>query len=140
MTEKVKVAVFDNTLKIELNKYPIAENGKQIQIVSGGAGHWMPQFDNDCALEFPKKTFGGRWKSGTEKVYFVPKMGKKCINFKTGEVTGPDIEQIKQSLGALMLDQLGQEKPQLPSWIPFAIFFLVLVNVFIALKVFGVMR
>lgn len=133
MTNKVKLAIFDETLKIQLKKYPISDSGKQIKVVSGGENHFMPHFDNYSYLEFPKKFL--RWTIGHERVYFVQKGAKKCVDFKTGAVSGPDLEQLKQSIGSTLLDKLGQDEPPFPTWV----IYLILVTVLgIALKVFGV--
>ena len=133
MGDKVKLAIFDGTLKIQIKKYPISESGKQIKVVSGGENHFMPQFDNYSYLEFPKKFLF--WTIGHERIYFVQKGAKKCIDFKTGTVSGPDLEQLKQSIGAVLLDKLGHEEPPIPAWI----IYLILITVLgIAAKVFGV--
>ncbi len=133
MGNKVKLAVFDETLKIEIKEYPVSDSGIQIKVRSGGESHFMPRFDNYSYLEFPKKFL--RWTRGHERIYFAKKGAKKCVNFKTQEVLGPDPEQLKRSVGSTLLDQLGQEKPPFPTWM---IYIILLCVIGITLKVFGV--
>lgn len=134
MAKKVKLAIFDRDLKARtVKKYPISDNGEQIKVVSGGEGHFMPKFDNDSFIEMPKMI--GPFQVGWEKIYFARKLAKKCVNFKSPEVFGPDPEQLKKSIGSTLLDQLGQEKPAFPSWI---IYLILLIVIGIAAKVFGV--
>lgn len=132
MTEKVKLAIFDNDLKARIvKKYEISDSGDQIKVKSGGEGHFMPRFDNDSFIEFSRPWyFGGGW----NRVYFVKKGAKECVNFKTAKVSGPDPEQVKRSVGSTLLDQLGKEKPPFPTWIIYLILLLALGT---ALKVFG---
>jgi len=135
MSKKVKLAIVDNDGKARtVKKYPISEDGTKIRVVSGGEGHFMPSFDNDSFVEFPKKLFG-IIPSGWDRVYMVKKRGKACINFQSGKVEGPDPEQLKEAVGSTMLNQLGKDKPPFPTWI---IYFMLLLNIGIALKVFGV--
>ena len=133
MTKKVKLAIFDNDLKARIvGNYPISDSGNQIKIKSGGEAHFMPLFNNDSFIEFPRPWYlGGGW----NRIYFVKKGAKACVNFTTGEVSGPDPEQVKKSVGSTLLDQLGKEKPPFPAWV----LYLILLLVFgIAAKVFGV--
>lgn len=133
MSKKLKLAILDEDLKARtIKKYDVSESGKQIKVVSGGEGHFMPSFDNDSFIELPKRL----WKInlGWDRIYFVKKGAKKCINFKSGEAFGPDPEQLKRSVGSTLLNQLGQDKPPFPSWI---VYLILLVVVGIAAKVFG---
>jgi len=135
MSKKVKLAIIDNDGKARtVKEYPISEDGTKIRVVSGGEGHFMPAFDNDSFVEFPKK-FLGIINLGWDRVYMVKKRAKSCINFKTEKVSGPDPEQLKEAVGSTMLNQLGHEKPPFPSWM---IYFILLLSIGIALKVFGV--
>lgn len=133
MTKKVKLAIFDNDLKARtVKKYDVSDNGDQIKVKSGGEAHFMPRFDNDSFIEFPRPWyFGGGW----NRIYFVKKGAKACVDFKTGLVPIPDPEQVKRSVGSTLLDQLGKEKPPFPTWI---IYFILLLTIGTALKVFGV--
>jgi len=132
MARKVNLAIIDNDLRVKVNKYPVSDDGTKIRVVSGGEAHFMPKFDNDSFIEFPRKFLF--LNIGWDRMYFAKKGAKQCVNFKNEEVFGPDIEQLKQSLGSSLLDKLGQEKPPFPTWMIYAI---LMVVVGIAMKVFG---
>jgi len=133
MTKKVKLAILDKDLKARtVKKYDVSDSGEQIKVKSGGEGHFMPYFDNNSFVEFPRS----RWKGGGfEKVYFAKKGAKKCINFETETVFNPDPEDMKKAVSASLLDKLGKDDPAFPSWIIYAI---LVVSIGVALKVFGV--
>ena len=133
MARKVNVAIFDNDLRVEIKKCEISELGNKIKIASGGTGNWKPSFDNDSFLEFPYRALSSFWKISWKRIYFVKKKGKKCVNFNTGEVTGPDLEELKRAIGATGLDKLGNQKQV----IHFIFYIILLVIIGIALKVFG---
>lgn len=133
MTKKVKLAVFGNDLRCEVKKYPLSDNGEQIKVISGGEGHFMPRFDTESYLEFPNKFLF--WRIGWSRLYFAKNKAKNCVNFKTEEVFGPDLEQLKTSLAATNLDKLGKQEPPFPIWIIYLILLLVLGT---TAKVFGV--
>ena len=136
--EKIEVAIYDNDLKIRtMKKYEVSDDGTQIRIISGGEGHFMPKFDQSSFLEFGGRKkfllFGEReWK----RIYFVKKKGAKCVNFATGEVTGPSPEESKKAIGATLLHQIGQEKQDTP-WQMWA---LLAINIFILAIVAGVVN
>ena len=135
MSKKVKLAIFDSDLKARtVKKYPVTDDGSKIRVVSGGENHFMPSFDNDSFIEFPRRSllppFGIKW----DRVYFARKKAKKCVNFKTGEVPGPDPELVKKAAGMTMLTELGKDKTDIHPL--FYIMLLILLG--IALKVFGV--
>ena len=130
MVRKVKLAVFDNDLKLVIKKYPLSIDGTKISVVSGGEAHWAPGFDTDSFLEFPKKKWE-LWKPEWTRIYFVKKKGEKCVNFKTGKVSGPDPEQLKEAVGTTMLGKIGQTKEETPFvlWLLLAgIVFLILIQ------------
>ena len=133
MTQKVILAIFDNDLKARtVKKFDISDSGDKIKVKSGGEAHFMPQFDNDSFIEFPRPWYlGGGWK----RVYFVKKGAKACVNFETEHVPLPDPEQVKKSVGSTLLDELGKEKPAFPVWIIYLILLLMLAT---TAKVFGV--
>lgn len=136
MTRKITAAIFDNDLKCEIRKFEVSEDGTKIRIQSGGEGHFMPKFDNNSFLEFPTRKkfllFGERV---YRRYYIVKKKGSACVNFRTGEVSGPDLEQLKKALAASSLDKLGKQEPPFPSW---TIYLILLTVIGIAAKVFGV--
>ena len=137
MARKVKLAIFDNDLRIEQKEYEVSKDGTKISVVSGGEAHWMPSFDNHSFLEFPYRAISSPWKISWRRVYFVKKKGSKCVNFQTDPITvsGPDPEQLKEAVGATLLGKLGIDAPEIPIWIFYIILLLVLG---IAGKIFGV--
>jgi hypothetical protein len=109
MARKVTLAIFDNDLKAKIGKYELSDDGTKIKVKSGGDAHWMPSFDRDSFIELPKKKWEF-WKPQWTRIYFVKKKGKKCVNFKTETVSGPDPEELKKAVGATMLNQIGKDK------------------------------
>lgn len=133
MARKVKLAIFDIDLRASVKKYPVSDSGDRIKVVKGGEGHFMPKFDNTSFIEFPKKFLF--LNIGYEKVYFARKASKKCVDFNTESVAGPDPELVKEAAGATMLKDLGKEKQDtsMIQWITLAAVILIL------LKVLGVL-
>lgn len=129
MTKKVKLAIFDKDLKARtVGMFPVSDDGKKIKVKSGGKGHYHPEFDNESFIEFPKR-FGG-W----DRIYFVRRAAKKCVNFKTEEVATPSIEVVEEAAKNSILRNIGREDIQIHPI--FYIMFLAIIG--IALKVFGV--
>ena len=120
-------------MRASVKKYPVSDSGDHITVVKGGEGHFMPKFDNTSFIEFPRKFLF--WNIGYEKMYFARKASKKCVNFKTETVSGPDPELVKIAAGATMLKDLGKEKQDtsMIQWITLAAVILIL------LKVLGVL-
>ncbi len=134
MTKKVKLAIIDIDLKARtMGQFPVSDDGTQIRVVSGGEGHFMPTFDNDSFIEIPKKIL--RYQTGWERLYIVKKHATACVNFKTGDPSSIDIEQLKKSVGATLLNKIGEKKEAFPSWV---IYLILLGVIGIAGKVFGV--
>ena len=137
MTEtEVNLAVIDTDLTIRtLKKYPLSSNGRQIHVASGGTEHFMPTITNTSYLEFPDKKkyylFGARM---YKKIYFSMNKAKKCVDFKSGEVGMPSPEEMKRAIGSTMLNQIGKVKQDTP----LIQYFIVLILLGIAAKVFGV--
>ena len=137
MTEtEVNLAVIDTDLTIRtLKKYPLSSNGRQIDVASGGTEHFMPTITNTSYLEFPDKKkyylFGARM---YKKIYFSMNKAKKCVDFKSGEVGMPSPEEMKRAIGSTMLNQIGKVKQDTP----LIQYFIVLILLGIAAKVFGV--
>ncbi len=135
MTKKVKLAIFDKDLKARTVKmFDVSESGEQITVKSGGEGHFMPSFDNDSFIEFPKRAFPTFWRVVWDRVYFARKGAKKCVNFQTEKVEGPDPELVLEAAGTEMLRNLGKEKTE-TSLITYIMLALLLI---ITLKVLGV--
>lgn len=136
MVRKITVAIFDNDLKCEVKKCKVSTDGTKISILSGGEGHFMPTFDNDSFLELPtRKKFLLFGDQIYKRYYIVKKKAKACVNFKTEEVAGPDLEQLKTALASASLDKLGKQEPPFPVSI---IYIILLAVLGIAAKVFGV--
>lgn len=131
MTKKVKLAIFDKDLRARtVGKYPVSDGGGQIKVKSGGDGHFMPTFDNDSFIEFPKRAFPMFWKIVWDRVYFVRKGSKTCVDFQTETVEGPDSELVLEAAGSTMLRNLGKEKSETPliSYVSLGILIIILLN------------
>ena len=137
---KVKTAVFGNDNCVEWKDYELNESGNRISIVKEGAGYFMPEIDNDSPLYFPswKKWifFGERT---YKKVYFVNNKAKKCYDFKRGELSLPDLEQIDTSIASTQLNKIGSPVQDLP-WQLWAILASTLLNLLFILNMSGVLR
>ena len=133
---KVNLAIIDTDLKIRtLKKYPLSANGRQIIVVSGGEGHFMPQITNTSYLEFPsRKRFFLFGEKTHKRIYIAMNKAKKCIDFASGEVSLPSPEQMKAAIASTMLGMIGKDKPETP----FITYLLLLLLLGIAAKVFGV--
>ena len=137
---KVKTAVFGNDNIVEWKNYELNESGNRISIVKEGAGYFMPEIDNDSPLYFPswKKfiLFGERT---YKRVYFVNNKGKKCYDFKKGELSLPDLEQIDTSIAATQLNKIGSPEATIP-WQLWAAMIFSLLGFFLTLVSSGVLR
>lgn len=132
--KKVKLAIIDIDLKARtIGHYPVSDDGTQIRVTSGGESHFMPRFDNDSFIEFPKKFLGIH--TGWDRIYIAKKGAKSCVNFKTGDASSLNLEQLKKSVGATLLNKMGDKKEAFPAWI---IYLILVTSIGIALKVFGV--
>ena len=129
MTKKVKLAIFDIDLKARtVKKYPVSESGDKIKVKSGGEGHFMPSFDVESYIEFPRRSFPALWRISWDRVYFARKGAKSCVNFDTEKVAGPDPELVLEAAGTEMLRNLGKEKSETPmiSYISLALLIIIL--------------
>lgn len=119
--KKVRVAVFDADLRCKIKKYPVSSNGKQININAGGTEHFMPRFDRNCRLEFPRfkkwLIIGDRQ---YEPIYIVMNKAKKCVDFSLKEpyVDYPSPEELDKALKALIATRIGTEGITIPMYIP----------------------
>ena len=134
MTRKVKLAVFDADLKATLKKYPISDSGNHILVTKGGEKHFMPSFDHTSFIEFPVRYPWSFWKTSYERVYFARKLAKKCVNFKTEELSGPSPEFVKEMGMKVMLDRLNKQKQE-TVW---QIWLILVMSIFTLLYVMGV--
>jgi hypothetical protein len=136
MTRKVKVALFDKDLRVEFKKFPLTSDGLKIDITQGGKAHFKPKIGPTHSLDIPKRKkylFFGEWVY--EPTYFAMKWSKKVIDFKTPEVTGPDPAEVMRAAGNKILESKGKQKTE----VPIIMYFIVLILLAIAVKIFGVM-
>jgi hypothetical protein len=134
-TKKVKLAVYDKDLKARIyRKFQVTDDGSKIQVKRGGKANFNPGFDNDSFIEFPKRRFIPPWAIKWDRVYFVPNLAKKCVNFRTQTVLEPDPSLVLKAAGTEMLKNLGKEKTETPLFTYITLGILIL----IALKLFGV--
>jgi len=141
MTEKVYLAIIDKDLKIrKLKKYPLAESGQQILVKSGGGGHFMPTITNTSYLEFPYRALTSPWKLSFRRIYFATNLSKDCIDFKSGNVPLPSIEQLEESVKISLVSQMGKDRKEGPQWYHWAIIFPSILTFLIVLTTSGVIR
>ena len=138
MARKVKLAIFDNDLRVKQGNYELSDDGTKIKVKSGGEAHWMPSFDNDSFIEFPYRSLFSLWKTSWRRVYFVKKKGAKCVNFKTDPptITGPSEEQLKEAIGVIAFKNLGKEDNS-PTWISYVT---LVISILVLLIVSGALR
>jgi len=115
---KVNLAIIDMDLKIRTVKpYPLSTNGRQINVISGGEGHFMPLITNTSYIEFPSwKRFFFFGTRQYKRVYFAMNKSKKCIDFESGDVSLPSPEQMKEAMASTMLGQIGKDKADMIWW------------------------
>jgi hypothetical protein len=136
MTKKVKLAIFDRDLKArEFGSYPVSKDGSKIQVRRGGKRNFNPIFDNDSYIEFPYRRLSSPWKVSWDRIYFAPNGAKHCVNFRTGEVFGPDPNLVMEAAENTILQNMGTEKTETP----LLMYVILAVVVIMALKVFGVL-
>lgn len=134
MKSKVRLAIFDKDLKARTyKKFPVSDDGDQIQVKSGGSGHWMPEFDNNSFIELPYRSIFSPWRRSWRRIYFVRKGAKACVDFKTPTTPGPDPDLVKDAAGKVIVDRLGKSKQE-AAWWQWA---LLALNFIILLKVLG---
>ena len=141
MTRKVKVAIFDNDLRVEIRKCDISDKGNKIRIASGGTSNWKPSFDNDSFLEFPRGKLE-IWKPKWTRYYIVKKKGAKCVNFseKSPTIPGPDPEALKLSNLNLLATKIGKDTNQGIPWYIWAILITSGLSFLLLLQMSGVLR
>ncbi len=143
MTKKVTTAVFDGDLKAELKKYPLSKSGNKIDIVSEGAGYFMPEIGPTNFLDLPSTKrfllFGPRT---YRRVYFAKRKAKKCVDFGTDEgmIYGPDEEQLKRANMNLLAEKLGSEGQKGVPWYAWVTLGVSMLSFIILLQLAGVIR
>lgn len=135
MTKKVLLAIFDKDLKCRtVKKYPLTKDGSKIAVKTGGKGNFKPRFDNDSFLELPYRPILTPWKTAWKRMYFVRNNASACVNFQTETIAGPDPEAIIEAAQNDILRNFGTEEQKTP----LIMWFMLLVLLAIAAKVFGV--
>jgi len=135
MTKKVKVAIFDQDLKIrQFGSFPLTSDGSKINIKSGGKGHFNPAFDNTSYLEFPYRSILHLFRRQYKRVYIVRNSASKCVNFDTEVVSAPDPDEVMKAAGAKILENMGRETQDTP----IILYFILAAIALVALKIFGV--
>lgn len=131
MGNKVKVALFDKDLKVKVEKHELTSDGQKIDIKQGGKGHFKPKIGPTTYLDFPRPWFLG---GGHQRVYFAMKWSKKCVDFSTPEVHGPDPEVVMDAARAEILKNKAEDGQSVhwSVWLTLGILILTF------LKVFGV--
>jgi len=141
MTEKLFLAIIDKDLKIRsIKKYPISKNGQQIKVKSGGEGHFMPTITNTSYLEFPYRAITSPWKKSFRRVYFAVNLATECIDFKTGDVPLPSVEQLEEAVRISLVGKLGKDREEGPQWYHWAMIFPSILTFLIVLTTSGVLR
>jgi len=138
---KVFLAIIDMDLKIRtLKQHPLSTNGRQINVYSGGEGHFMPVITNTSYIEFPSwKRFFLFGPRQYKRVYFAMNKAKKCIDFESGEISLPSAEQMKAAMAATMLGQIGKDKADMIWW-HWAVLIFTFLSFMLLLNVSGVLR
>ena len=135
MSKKVILAVFDKDLKArKYGKFPISKDGSKILVKSGGKRNFNPTFDNDSFIEFPYRSLLSPWKVSYRRVYFVRNRAKACVNFQTETVLEPDPGLVMKAAENTILESIGREKTETP----FILYFILLIVLAVAAKLFGV--
>lgn len=135
MTKKVKVAIFDQDLKIrQFGNYPLTSDGSKINVRSGGKAHFNPSFSNTSYLEFPYRSISNLFRIQYRRVYIVRNNANKCVNFDTEEVPAPDPDEVMKAASAKILENMGKESQDTA-----LILYIILAAIaIVALKVFEV--
>lgn len=135
MTKKVKVAIFDQDLKIrQFGSFPLTSDGSKINIKSGGKAHFNPSFSNTSYLEFPYRSILNLFRVQYRRVYIVRNNASKCVDFHTPEVPAPDPEEVMKAASAKILENMGRETQDTP----FILYIILAAIGIVALKVFEV--
>ena len=117
MPDKVKAAIFNNDLRVKLEKYELSANGNKIKIVPEGAGYFMPEIGPTTFLDWPKRKryilFGP---TVYERIFFALNKGSQCVDFLTGVTYGPDVEQQKKANMSFLAREIGADRDSGTPW------------------------
>ena len=135
MTKKVKLAIFDQDLKIrQFGDFPLTKDGSKINVRSGGKLHFNPSFSNTSYLEFPYRSIFSLFRIRYRRVYVVRNNAGACVNFNTEVVPAPDPEEVMKAASAKILENMGRETQETP----FILYLILAAIAIVALKVFEV--
>lgn len=142
MADKVKTAIFGKDLRVELKKYPLSENGDKIDIVSDlEKGYFMPEIGPNTFLDWPKrKKYIIRGPRTYERIYFSISQSSKCVDFVTGNIYGPDREQIKQANLNFLAQQIGSDRNKGTPWYIWPILIFSFLTFFLVLLTSGALK
>ena len=141
MGKKVKTAIFDSDLRVELKDHEISNNGNRISIVPEGAGYFMPEIGPTTFLDWPlRKKYYLFGSTIYQRVYFTLKKGSRCIDFLTGVVYGPDVEQVKRANLNLLAEKIGTDNNPTTPWYIWAILIPSVISFILLLNMSGVLR
>lgn len=129
MSNKIKLAVIDRNLRCKIGTYDISDTGDKI-VIDPEKIALNPTFDVDSFLEIPRSIWKG---GGYDKIYFMINGADTCINFKTPKMNGPDKQSVMRAAENEILWNMGKDEVKTPFWA----YFIILILIGIALKVFG---
>lgn len=129
---KVKVAFVDKDLRVrKVKSFPLTDDGERIQIhPKGGKGNENPVFTNTSSLGFQRRSPIPPFRRYFENVYFMRTGATSCFDFANATVTIPDLDRdrIKESMGAILLNEIGKPKEQFPTWL---IWMIAIINILV---------
>lgn len=139
---KVRLATIDSDLKIRsIKRYPLSKNGRHIEVCNGGENHFMPLISNTSYIEFPSwkryYIFGDRT---YKRIYFAMNKAKKCIDFVSGEVGIPSVEELKRANAVLLATKIGQDANKGTPWYIWFLLVLILLSFILQLRIAGVIH
>jgi hypothetical protein len=143
MPDKVKTAIFDKDLRVQLKNYELSANGNKISIVPSGEGYFMPEIGPTTFLDWPSyKRYLIVGPRTYKRIFFVLKKGSKCVDFgkDEGHVYGPDQEQLKKANATLLATKIGQEGNKGIPWYIYAILLFSFLSFLMLLSIAGVVR
>lgn len=142
MVDKVRTAFYGKDLRVEIKKYPLNSSGDKIEVVNGGAHHFMPDIGPNTFLDMPvrkKYIFFGPWVY--VRTFFAIKRATKCIDFfPQGIVYGPDPEQLKQANMVALAKDIGSEREKSVSWPMYLILIMNMLMIVLLAQVAGIIR
>ena len=139
---KVNLATIDLDLKIRnIKRYPLSANGRHIEVVNGGENHFMPLISNTSYLEFPSwKRYYLLGERTYKRVYFAMNKAKNCIDFASGEVSIPSVEELKRANAILLATKIGQDTNKGTPWYVWFLLILLILSFLLQLQMSGVIR